>query len=56
MRIGLLFKKQTAHPTELGASDVGGGVGILTSSAMSSSVLCNRPLPASFWMSDREGR
>ena len=57
MRIGSSFNKQAARPTELGLSDfVGGGVGLRTSKTMSSSVVCNCPIPASSWMSEREGR
>ena len=57
MRTGSSFSKQAARPTELGLSDpVGGGVGSRTSRAMSSSVVCSRPLRASSWMSEREGR
>ena len=48
--------KQAARPTELGSEDVvSGGVMLRTSRTMSSSVVCNRPLPASSWMSEREG-
>ena len=57
MRIGSSFNKQEARPTELGSSDVvGGGVRLRTSKTMSSSVVCDRPLPASSWMSENEGR
>ena len=53
MRIGSSLNNQAARPTELGSSDVfGGGVGSRTSRNMSSSVVCNRPLPASSWMSE----
>ena len=56
MRIGLSFNKQAACVTELGATGVGGGVGLRTSRTTSSSVVCNHPLPARSWMSEREGR
>ena len=57
MRTGSSFSKQAAHPTEMGLSDLdGGGVGLRMSGTMSSSVVYNRPLPASSWMSEREGR
>ena len=56
MRTGSSFNKQAARPTELGASGVGGGVGLRTSRTRSSSVVCNRHLPASSWMSENEGR
>ena len=57
MRMGSSFNKQAARPTELGSADVvGGGVGLRTSRTMSSSVVCDRPLPASSWMSENEGR
>ena len=54
MRTGSSFNKQATRPTELGASGGGGG-GLRTSKAMSSSVVRNRTLPASSWMSEREG-
>ena len=57
MRMGSSFNRQAARPTELGSSDVvDGGVGLRTSRTMSSLVVCNRPLSASFWTSEREGR
>ena len=57
IRMGSSFNKQAARPTEQGSSDVfGGGVGWRTSKTMSSSVVCNRPLPASSWMSEMTGR
>ena len=57
MRSGSSISKQAARPTELGLSDlVVGSVGLRTSRTMSSSVVCRRPLPASSWMSEREGR
>ena len=57
MRMGSSFNKQAAHPTELGSVDiVGGGVGLRTSRTKSSLVVCNLPLSASSWMSEREGR
>ena len=56
MRIGSSFNKQAARPTALGSSNVvGGGVGLRTSRTMSSPVVCSRHIPASSWMSDREG-
>ena len=55
MRIGSSFNKQAARRTELGASGVGGDVELRTSRTMLSSVVCNRHLPASSWMSEREG-
>ena len=55
--MGSSFNKRAARPTELGSADVvSGGVGLRTSRTMSLSVVCNRPLPASSWMSEREGR
>ena len=56
MRIGSWFNKQAARPTELGASNGGGGVELRTSSTMLPLAVCNRPLPAGSWMSEREGR
>ena len=56
MRIGSSFNKQAARPIELGASGGGGGGELRTSRTMSSSLVCNRLLPASSWMSEREGR
>ena len=48
MRIRSSFNKQEARPTELGSSDVvGSGVEIRTCRTMSSSVVCNRPIPSS---------
>ena len=55
MRIGLSFNKQAACVTELGATGVGGGVGLRTSRTTSSSVVCKRLLPASSLMSERGG-
>ena len=49
-----LASKQLAP---LGLSDLdGGGVGLRTNRTMSTSVVCNQPLPASSWMSERKGR
>ena len=57
MQTGSSFSKQASRPTELGLPDlVSGSVGLRTSRTMSSSVVCNRPLPASYWMSERDGR
>ena len=56
MRTGSSINKQAAHPTELGESGVGVGGGLRTSKTTSWSVVCNRPLPASSWMSEKEGR
>ena len=56
MRIGLSFNKQAARPTELGASGIGGGVGLRTSNTISSSVVCRLPIFTSSWVSEREGR
>ena len=56
IRIGSSFNNQVARPTALGASGVDGGVELRMSRIVSSSVVCHRPLPASSWMSEREGR
>ena len=57
MRMGLSFNKQAERPTEQCSADVVTGcIGLRTSRTMSSSVVCNRPLPASSWMSEKEGR
>ena len=57
MRTGSSFSRQAVRPTELGLSDLVGGVaGLRTSRTMASSVACSRPLPASSWMYEREGR
>ena len=56
MPMGSSFNKQAVRPTELGSVELGGGgVGLRTRRTKSSSVVCNRPLPASFWMSEKEG-
>ena len=56
IRAGSSFSKQAARRIELGSSDVGGGVGLGTSRRTSPSVGCNRALPLSSWMSEREAR
>ena len=56
MRIGSSFNKQAARPT--GRCESGGGCGVCwrTRRRVPSSVVCNRPLPASSWISEKEGR
>ena len=57
MRTGSSFSRQATRTIEVGLSDlVGGSVGSRTSRTMSSSVVCSRPLPASSWISEGEGR
>ena len=57
MQTGSSFSKQAARLTELGLSAlVRGSVGLRTSTMMSLSVVCRRPLPARSWISEREGR
>ena len=57
MQTGFSFSKQATRPTEWGLADlVGDSVGLRTSRTLSSSVVCSRPLPASYWTSEREGR
>ena len=56
MRIGSSFNKQAARPTGRCESEGGCGVSWRTSRTVPSSVMCSRPLPASSWISEREGR